>query len=489
MLGFRGGMLVAAAALVGLVACDADERPVTDDDGGSGSSTEARDPSEPLTAPVLRTYKNGKVVEIKADEAKGEADEERGYGAGRTRSEKAAATAAADAAPPAASPAPGRASGSGAFQGIQSGEWDDNANYRDFVRYLGNVAPKTQALDITQRRFLVVRDSDGKPVPNCKVQVAQGEKSLELTTTSSGRALFFPRAEGFELGSFNVSASCGPSPNLSFEVTEARPDGMISIDLSAPRTLGDDRVVDLVFVLDTTGSMSEEITALARTIEEVTKMLELEKVSVRLGLVEFKDRGDSHVTRTTRMTRDVKGFLERVREVRASGGGDTPEDVNEGVRVALEHLEWSQQSVARLAFVIGDAPPHLDYQDTTSYAASARRASHEGIVLYTVAASGMDDVGQSVFRQMAQLTGGSSLFVMRGGAGPDSVGGGDPASSCGGTHASFRSGELHRLITNKVYAALKDADGDALKIAGLGKDEDAKPCAERVVKAQWEPKK
>jgi hypothetical protein len=217
-------------------------------------------------------------------------------------------------------------------------------------------------------------------------------------------------------------------------------------------------------------------------------MLEKEQVAMRLGLVEYKDRGDRYVTRTTPMTRDVQGFLARLREVRASGGGDLPEDMNEAVRVGVERMDWSDDSVARLAFVIADAPPHLDYGMQTPYSESAKRANHEGIVIHTVAASGIDDLGQSVFRQMAQLTGGSSMFVLRGGAGPASTGGGDPKSSCGGTQANFRSGNLHELVRNKVWAALKSVDADPTKVAGLGRDESAVPCEQRIQQVVWQPR-
>jgi len=155
----------------------------------------------------------------------------------------------------------------------------------------------------------------------------------------------------------------------------------------------------------------------------------------------------------------------------------------------MEHLAWSDRSIARLAFVIGDAPPHLDYDNSKAYSESARKANHQGIVIHTVAASGMNDVGQSVFRQMAQLTGGSAMFVLRGGAGAASTGGGDPKSSCGTTHTAFASGDLHKLVTSKVYAALSAVDSDPTKIAGLGQDELAKPCERRIQPVVWQGKR
>jgi hypothetical protein len=184
------------------------------------------------------------------------------------------------------------------------------------------------------------------------------------------------------------------------------------------------------------------------------------------------------------MTTDVDGFMERVESLYADGGGDTPEHVNAGVRVAVERIRWSPDSVARLAFLIGDAPPQLGYDQDVSYVESVKTANHRGIQFYTIAASGMDDLGQVVWRQIAQYTGGTNMFVLRGGAGPQSTGAGDAERSCGGTHDNYTSGNLAALITGKVTSSLKSLDTDPLRIAGLGRDENAKPCAERLTLAR-----
>src|SRR5262249_22741153 len=121
------------------------------------------------------------------------------------------------------------------------------------------------------------------------------------------------------------------------------------------------------------------------------------------------------------------------------------------------------------------------YQQDFDYAADMKDAAHRGIQIFTIAASGMDDLGQVVFRQVAQYTNATNMFVMRGGAGPQSTGAGDPRSSCGGTQTQFASGQLDRLILGKISFELKSLDRDPMKIAGLNKDENAKPCSERLI--------
>lgn len=379
-------------------------------------------------------------------------------------------------------PAP-RSTPSGAVPsgGVKAGEWDDNANYREFMKYLTAQSGLGHTkLDVSHRRFIVVRDVNGRPVPSCDVEVRDklGHR-VELTTTGSGRAILFPNAESLEKGTLVATASC-QSENVVIPFSSVAPDGVVDLKLKKPRVMPNIRTIDIAFVLDTTGSMGEEIAALKKTLRTVSKTLAGMNVRIRVGLVEYRDRQDAFLTRLHQMTTDITGFDKRIDTLKANGGGDMPEDVNEGIRIAVEQLNWKKTSVARLAFLIGDAPPQLSYQNATSYAASMKRAQKQGVQIFTIAASGMDPLGQVVWRQIAQYTGGTNMFVLRGGAGPQSTGGGDPKKSCGGTHDNYRSGNLAQLITDKVKLELAAVDGNPMRIAGLHKDEKAKPCKQRV---------
>ncbi len=368
---------------------------------------------------------------------------------------------------------------------VKAGEWDDNANYREFQKWIASEQrlPFHRA-DLTDRQFLVVRDADGKAVPRCPVVVSdeQGHR-VTLTTTASGRALLFPHAEGLAGRDLSASTSC-QNGSVTTRFSLAQSDGVIDLKLAVKRVLPPTRDVDLAFILDTTGSMSEEIAAVKATIQKVTTALAASNVRLRIGLVEYKDRTDSFVTRVYPMTTDAAKFSRTVAGISANGGGDTPEAMNEGLHVGLTGLEWSGNAVARMAFLIADAPPHLDYESDSDYASDMRDAAHKGIQVFTVAASGMDTLGQVVFRQIAQYTGATNLFVLRGGAGAASTGAGDPKSSCGGMQTAYSSGNLDALIVNKVTRELKGLDRDPLKIAGLRVDENAKPCSERLMIAE-----
>lgn len=368
------------------------------------------------------------------------------------------------------------------FAGVKAGEWDDNANFREFQRFLASAPMGQRRMNLADRRFLVVRDKNGLGVPRCKVTIQDGKQTTtSFVTTASGRAILFPHAEGLSGDKLSATAACGEgTAETTFPLIDQE-DGLVDLKLHKERSPIGTRAVDLAFVLDTTGSMAEEIAAVKTTIQKVAKSLSTEQTVIRIGLVEYKDRHDTFVTKVYPFATDLVGFAQRVSQISASGGGDTPEDMNAGLHAAITNLDWSTQAVARMAFVIADAPPHLDYADGPEYTTDMRTASHRGIQLFTVAASGMDGLGQVVFRQMAQYTGATNMFVLRGGAGPQSTGGGDPATSCGGTHTNYSSGKLDELIVQKIRHELNAVDADPMRIAGLRTDENAKPCDQRVV--------
>lgn len=397
-------------------------------------------------------------------------------------------SAAGDAAPRSPEIATGAVSGPAPAavrepSSVKAGEWDDNANYRDFQGYIAQQqALGIDKLDVSHRHFLVAVDKKNAGVPNCAISVSdEAGKTATLTTTASGRALFFPGAVGLSGHLFNAKTSClSPNAPATAKFDTSSDDGATTLKIAAERPAITLPTIDLVFILDTTGSMSEEIQSVKDTIDQVVAKFD-KQVQVRVALVEYKDRGDDPETRVFQFSNDLPAFRKKISGIQASGGGDTPENVNAGLSVALRQLSWDKNASARMAFLIADAPPHLDYSNVEKYSASALLAAQNGIKVFTISASGMDALGQAVFRQIAQLTGASNMFVLRGGAGAQSTGAGDAKSSCGGTHENFTSGKLDQLIVRKIKQEVASLKADPMRIAGRGQDENAKPCDKRIL--------
>jgi hypothetical protein len=135
---------------------------------------------------------------------------------------------------------------------------------------------------------------------------------------------------------------------------------------------------------------------------------------VRFALTIFRDHGDNFLTRTWNFSSDVKGFQRAIADVDADGGGDYPEDVQQGLHDALVKPSWREPGTVKLVFLVGDAPPHLDYQDDPHYTDEIVTAEQQGIKIESLAASGLDDQGEFIWRQLAEATGGQFLFLTYG---------------------------------------------------------------------------
>ncbi len=116
----------------------------------------------------------------------------------------------------------------------------------------------------------------------------------------------------------------------------------------------------------------------------------------------------------------MQAFSADLNTVRADGGGDTPESLNEALHVALHGVEWRGGQTIQLIFLIADAPPHLDYPQDYDYAVEMEKAAERGIKIFPIASSGLDDQGEYIFRQLAQYTQGRFIFLTY--AGPTNSG-------------------------------------------------------------------
>lgn len=123
-------------------------------------------------------------------------------------------------------------------------------------------------------------------------------------------------------------------------------------------------VVDVVFVLDTTGSMAGLIeTAKEKIWSIATSMAGAQPTpEIRIGLVGFRDRGDAYITKRIDLSSDLDSMYAALMDFTAEGGGDGPESVNQALDEAVRQMSWSQdRNSYQVIFLVGDAPPHMDY--------------------------------------------------------------------------------------------------------------------------------
>jgi hypothetical protein len=184
-------------------------------------------------------------------------------------------------------------------------------------------------------------------------------------------------------------------------------------------------VVDAALVIDTTGSMGDEISYLTAEFASISNAIQtaFPGAQQRWALVLYRDTpdydpDDEYVVRSFDFTENAGDFASTIGQQGPGSGGDTPESPELGIE-ELTKLSWrSGPSVARLAFWVGDAPHHEER--AAAMRQSIVDAGALGIHLYPVSASGADDLLELTMRSAAQITGGRYLFLT------DDSGVGDP---------------------------------------------------------------
>lgn len=118
--------------------------------------------------------------------------------------------------------------------------------------------------------------------------------------------------------------------------------------------------MELVIVIDATGSMQGAIDASVEALQDFSAIMEGISPRFRMGLVEYRDHEDmkNGAKITEALNKNVTKIRKELTKVRASGGGDFPEAVLAGLQVALSKKMGWEESANKLLVVVGDAPPH-----------------------------------------------------------------------------------------------------------------------------------
>ncbi|MDX1482687.1 MAG: VWA domain-containing protein [Woeseiaceae bacterium] len=203
-----------------------------------------------------------------------------------------------------------------------------------------------------------------------------------------------------------------PALNARGNAIDVEPGNGIAAQLTAEAP-----VIDVVFVLDTTGSMSGLIQTAKEKIWSIASTMAGADPAplIRIGLVAYRDRGDDYVVRRVGLSQDLDQVYAELMQFSAGGGGDGPESVNAALHAAVTEMDWTEGGQAyRAVFLVGDAPPHMDYQDEQQYPEILAMARQRGIVVNAIQC-GNQSATIAPWQQIARLGSGRYFQVEQGG--------------------------------------------------------------------------
>ena len=160
--------------------------------------------------------------------------------------------------------------------------------------------------------------------------------------------------------------------------------------------------LEMVFVLDTTGSMGGLIEGAKQRIWGIINevMQKPTKPRVRVGLVAYRDNGDEYVTKLLAITEDLDKAYTTLMNYQANGGGDTPENVRKALAEGVRGAGWSKsrRGLAQIVFLVGDAPPQ-NYEQEPDVLTTTAEAVAKNMIVNTIqcgSIGGTREIWQSI---------------------------------------------------------------------------------------------
>jgi hypothetical protein len=347
---------------------------------------------------------------------------------------------------------------------LTAGTWDDNLNYAYYLSYLQRIEaqqiPGLPIIPRANRLEITVTDPSGAPIGNASVAVS-GTSGTALTTSTrpDGKAFFFP-PQGTAAGDpLQVVAHVGGTATATGNAAV----GDATLTLVIPGvTAARAQSLDLAIVIDTTGSMGDELAYLQVEVNAIAARVaqDFPSVAQRLALILYRDNGDQYVVRSFDFTTSLATFQNEISAQSADGGGDYPESPDKAL-AQLAQLTWDANSVARMAFWIADAPHHADRAPVMVQDILAQQTA--GVRLYPVAASGTDDLLEYTMRTAAEVTGGRYLFLTNdSGIGNDHK---EPTIPC--YQVTSLDKAMLRMITMELTGTqIEPAAADVIRVSG-----------------------
>jgi hypothetical protein len=300
---------------------------------------------------------------------------------------------------------------------LTAGEWNDLKNWG----FWQSLVQKQMYFEFqnywqffpTKRYSVKVTDNADNPVIDCDVQLLDKENEVlwEAKTNNSGTAeLWAPFKEQNTTAKTIIIDYNGKSYKINQPETFLT--GVNKFQLPGVSALPVN-CADVMFIVDATGSMDDEINYLKKELEDVISQVLTSQpdLKLKIGSVFYRDKDDKYLTRSSPLSANTQKTLSFINEQSADGGGDYPEAVDAALSDAISQQNWSESARSRIAFLMLDAPPHHDSQSINNLKKIIKKAAQKGVKLIPIAASGMDKETEFLMRFFSVITNGTYLFI------------------------------------------------------------------------------
>lgn len=297
---------------------------------------------------------------------------------------------------------------------LTAAEWNDLNNWDDWNELIadGEYATMTEywGLEYKDRYNVFMTNQNNLPLVNCTVKLISDREEIiwEAKTDNKGRAELWGQLESDS--AFKIVAEYAREA-ITIENPKEAKQGSNYINL--PIACKSKEGLDIMFVVDATGSMGDEINYLRSELSNVIETVKTQsknKGTLRIGSIFYKDKSDDYLTKETPLDENIENTIDFIKTKVANGGGDFPEAVDAGLELALQQ-DWNMDALNRVIFLLLDAPPHHDAKTLRKINTQIAKAAQLGIKIIPITASGINRETEFLMKQMSILTNGTYVFI------------------------------------------------------------------------------
>jgi Carboxypeptidase regulatory-like domain/von Willebrand factor type A domain/Secretion system C-terminal sorting domain len=297
---------------------------------------------------------------------------------------------------------------------LTAGEWKDLDNWTFWQNLLADAHfsnYQTHWNYHPQQRFSVkVSDEFGRALANIPIQLLNQDsvKVWESISDNKGGAELWGNFFGGTDSAFTlkIQQDAYEQTFRAINYTDGINSLMIQTECKASKE------VDVVFVVDVTGSMGDELKYLkAEAMDLIQRAEEEIGITLRTGAVCYTDRTEDNTLRTHPFSENETETITFLQNQSLGSGGDYPEAVDLGLGHAIHNMDWNEKAIARIVFLMLDAPPHHVEEELKSLEKSIQVAAAKGIKIIPIASSGVNKETEFLLKFFAMATNGTYTFL------------------------------------------------------------------------------
>ncbi len=249
------------------------------------------------------------------------------------------------------------------------------------------------------------------------LNVFQWEKGYEKDKKFIGRVNFAGVTKGanievtYKIDENNIFTVSLKDMTTGVVINEALDRERVLEFVEQEESIATDTKTNVVFLIDTTGSMDKYINGVKDRAEEFSRIIADKGIDFELGLIGFGDLNEKEKPTVYSFTNDVAKFSNQVRKIPRTYGGDIPESSLDSLETGMELLATNKDkdSAKNIFILITDAPPHVPTNSGKSVEKIVEMLTEKEVTTYVVC--GRDQLSKEAFTPLTEN--GGKIYYMR----------------------------------------------------------------------------